>query len=142
MLQLDSGVFGFDRCKGTTLYDDQTDEKSVTPTDPYKAYMVAPIMKGGFKYIGMGLVYKPAVVRPGHIAKCKMFLDSFFSSCGDLPDTEAQEIYLLRKCRGVGPLSCSLPTWACLNFITPNPGVRNPQIHPDAPVYHSSTLTF
>ena len=107
MLQLDSGVFGFDRCKGTTMYNDQTDEKSVTSADPYQAYVVAPIMKGGFKYDGMGLVCKPAIVRPGHIAKCKMFLDSFFSSCGDLPDIEAQEIYLLRKCRGLA-LSATL----------------------------------
>ena len=99
MLQLDSGVFGLDRCKDTSLYDNQTDEKSVTSTDPYQAYVVAPIMKGGFKYISMGLMYKPAIVRLGHIAKCKMFLDSFFSSCGDLPDIEAQEIYLLWKCR-------------------------------------------
>ena len=142
MLQLHSGVFRFDRHKGMTLYDDQTDEKSVTSTDPYQAYMVAPIVKGGFKYISMGLVYKPAIVRPGCTAKCKMFLDSFFSSCGDLPDMEAWEIYLLRKCRGVGPLSHPLPTWAHLNFIIPNPGVRNPQIHPVTPVYDSSSLTF
>ena len=125
-----------------TLYDDQTDEKSATSTDPYQAYVAAPIVKGGFKYIRVGLMYKPAIVRLGCIAKCKMFLDSFFSSCGDLPDIEAQEIYLLRKCRGVSPLSHLLPTWACLNFITPNPGVRNPQIHPDTPVYHSFSLTF
>ena len=104
------------RCKGTTLYDDQADEMSVASANPYR-----------FKYVGMGLIYKPAIVRPGHIAKCKMFLDSFFSSCGDLPDVEAQEIYLLKKCRGVGPLSCLLPTWACLDFVTLNPGVRNSQ---------------
>ena len=64
MLQLDSGVFGFNRCKGTTLYNDQTDEKSVTSTNPYQAYMVVPIMKGGFKYISMSLMYKLAIVRP------------------------------------------------------------------------------
>ena len=122
--------------------DDQTDERSVTPTDPYQAYVVAPIVKGRFKYVSGGLMYKPAIVRLGCIAKCKMFLDSFFSSCGDLPDIEAWEIYLLRKCRGVSPLSHPLPTCACLNFVTPNPGVRNPQICPDAPVYHSSSLTF
>ena len=115
---------------------------SVTSTDPYQAYVVAPIMKGGFKYIGVGLMYKPVTVRLGIIAKCKMFLDSFFSSCGDLPDIEAQEIYFLRKCRGVSPISHPLPTWACLDFMTPNPGVRNPQICPDTPVYHSSSLTF
>ena len=125
-----------------TLYDDQADEKGATSTDPIQAYVVAPIVKGGFKYIRVGLMYKPAIVRLGCIAKCKMFLDSFFSSCGDLPDIEAQEIYLLRKCRGVSPLSHLLPTWACLNFITPNPGVRNPQIHPDTPVYHSFSMTF
>ena len=71
-----------------------------------------------------------------------MFLDSFFCSCGDFPDIEAREIYLLRKHRGVSPLSHPLPTWACLDFVTPNPGVRNPQICPDTPVYHSSSLTF
>ena len=142
LLQLDSGVSGFNRCKGTILYDGQADEMSVASTNPYQVYVVAPIMKGGFKYIGMGLIYKPAIVRPGNIAKCKMFLDFFFSSCGDLPDVEAQEIYLQSKCRGVSPLSCPLPTWACLDFVTPNPGVRNPQISPSTPVYHSSSLTF
>ena len=46
--QLDTDVFGFDRCKGTTLFDDQTDVKSEASTDPYQAYMIAPIVKGGF----------------------------------------------------------------------------------------------
>ena len=66
--QLDSGVFGFDKCKGH-LFDDQTDEKSVASNDPYQAYVITPIVKGGFHYIGVGLVYKPASISSGHIAK-------------------------------------------------------------------------
>ena len=89
--QLDSGVFGFDKCKGHLF--DQTDEKSVASNDPYQAYVIAPIVKGGFHYVGIGLVYKPASISSGRIAKCKMFLDSFFSLCGDLPDMEAHEVY-------------------------------------------------
>ena len=104
MNQLDSGVFGFDKCKGH-LFDDQTDEKSVASNDPFKAYMIAPIIKSGFHYVGIGLVYKPALISSGHIAKCKMFLDSFFLLCGDLPDVEANKVYLLRKHQGVSPLS-------------------------------------
>ena len=46
--QLDSGMFGFDRYKGMALFDDQTDVKSVASTDPYQAYMIAPIIKGRF----------------------------------------------------------------------------------------------
>ena len=81
--QMDSGVFGFDRCKGMTLFDDQTDVKSVASTDPYQAYVIAPIVKGRFRYVGMDLVFKPATIGAGCITKCKMFLNSFFSSCGD-----------------------------------------------------------
>ena len=103
--QLDSSMFGFDRCKGTTLFDDQMDVRSVASTDPYQAYVIAPIIKGGFWYVGVGLVFKPAAIAAGHITKCKIFLNSFFSSCGDLPDMEPREVYLLRKCWGVGPLS-------------------------------------
>ena len=140
--QLDSGMFGFDRCKGKTLFDDQTDVKSVASTDPYQAYMIAPIVKGQFQYVSVGLVFKPATIGAGHIAKCKMFLNLFFSSCGDLPDMEPREVYLLMKCQGVGPLSRPLPTWTCLDLLTPNPGIRDPQVNPGTPVYHSSSLTF
>ena len=77
MNQLDSGVFGFNKCKGTSLFDDQTDGKSVASNDPYQAFVITPIVKGGFHYVDVGLVYKPATISAGHIAKCKMFLDSF-----------------------------------------------------------------
>ena len=103
--QLVSGVFGLDRCKGTALFDDQMDLKSAASTDPYQAYVIAPIIKGRFQYVGVGLVFKPATISAGCITKCKMFLNSFFSSCSDLPDMEPREVYLLRKCQGVGPLS-------------------------------------
>ena len=104
--QLDRGMFGFDRCKGMTLYDDQTDVKSVTSTDLYQEYMTAPIVKGRFWYVGVGLIFKPATMGAGHIAKCKMFLNLFFSSCGGLPDMEP-----MRKCQHVGPLSQPLSAW-------------------------------
>ena len=103
--QLDSGMFGFDRCKGTALFDNQMDVKSVASTDPYQAYVIVSIIKGGFQYVGVGLVFKPATIGASCIAKCKMFLNSFFSSCGDLPNVEPREVYLLKKCEGVGPLS-------------------------------------
>ena len=121
--QLDSSMFGFDRCKGMTLFDDQTDVKSVASTDPYQAYVIAPIVKSRFWYVGVGLVFKPATIGAGHIAKCKMFLDSFFSLCGDLPSVEPREVYLLKKHQGVGPLSRPCPTWTCLDLLTPNPGI-------------------
>ena len=110
--------------------------------DPYQAYVIVPIVKGGFRYIGVGLVYMPASISAGHIAKCKMFLDSFFSSCSDLPDVDACEVYLLKKCWGVSPLSGPLPTWTCLDLLTSNPGIRDPKVSPGTPVYHSSSLTF
>ena len=59
MNQLNSGVFGFDKCKGTDLFDDQTDEKCVASNDPYQAYVITSIGKGRFHYVGVGLVYKP-----------------------------------------------------------------------------------
>ena len=71
--QLDSGLFGFDRCKGTALCNGQMDVKSVASTDPYQAYMIAPIIKGRFWYVGVGLVFKLATI--GCITKCKMFLN-------------------------------------------------------------------
>ena len=58
--QLDSGVFGFNKCKGTSLFDDQSDGKSVASNNPYQAYVIAPIVKDGFCNVGMGLVYKSA----------------------------------------------------------------------------------
>ena len=102
--QLDSGMFGFDRCKGMSLFSDQTDVKSVVSTDTYQAYVIAPIVKGGLQYVGVGLVFKPATIGTGHITMCKMFLDLFLL-CGDLPDMEPRVVYLLTKCWGVGPLS-------------------------------------
>ena len=69
--QLDSGVFGFDRCKGTALFDDQTDVKNVASTDPYQAYVIAPIIKDGFLYVGIGLVFKPATIGAGCIASVR-----------------------------------------------------------------------
>ena len=101
MNQLDSGVFGFDKCRGTG----QTDGKSVASNYPCQASVIAPIVKDGFCYVCVGLMYKPASISASCIAKCKMFLDSFFSSCGDLPDVDACEVYLLRKCQTFGPLS-------------------------------------
>ena len=112
--QFDSGVFGFDKCKGTSLFGDPTDGRSVASNDPYQAYIIAPIVKGRFHYIGVSLVYKPASIGAGHIAKCKMFLNSFFSSFGDLPHMDASEVYLLRKCQGIGPLSRALPMFSSL----------------------------
>ena len=135
-------MFGFDRCKGMALFDDQTDVKSVASTDPYQAYVIAHILKGGFQYVDKGLVFKPATIGAGRITKCKMFLNLFSSSGGDLPDVEPREVYLLRKCQGIGPLSQPLPTWTCLDLLTPNPGIWDPQITPGMPVYHSSSLTF
>ena len=90
----------------------------------------------------MSLVYKPASTSASCIAKCKMFLDSFFSLCGDLPDMDAHEVYLLRKHWGVNPFSQPLPTWTCLDLLTPNPGIQDPKVSPGTPVYHSSSLTF
>ena len=103
--ELGSGMFGFDRCKGTSLFDDQIEVRGMVSTDPYQAYVITPIIKGGFQYVGVGLVFKLATIAAGHITKCKMFLNSFFSLCGDLPDVEPREVYLLRKCWGVGPLN-------------------------------------
>ena len=62
-------------------------------------------------------------INAGLITKCKMYLNSFFSSCGDLPDVEPRGVYLLRKRRGVDPLSRPLATWTCLDLLTPNPGI-------------------
>ena len=55
MNQLDSGVFGFDKCKGH-LFDDQTDEKSVASNDPHQAHVITPTGIGGFHYVCIGLV--------------------------------------------------------------------------------------
>ena len=121
--QLDSDVFGFNKCKGTGLFDNQTDGKSVASSNPYQAYVITPIVKCGFHYVGVGLVYKPASISAGHIAKCKMFLDSFFSLCGDLPDVGAHKVYLLRKYQDVSPLSQPRPTWTCLDLLTTHPGI-------------------
>ena len=59
-------------------------EVGVASTDYHQAYIIVPIVKGGFHYVGVSLVYKPASVKAGRVDKCKKFLSSFFVLCGDL----------------------------------------------------------
>ena len=42
--------------------------------DMYQMYIVAPMVKAGMTYIGVGLVYKPHFLYAGNVKRCTTFL--------------------------------------------------------------------
>ena len=49
--------------------------------DTYQMYIVAPMVKAGMTYIGVGLIYTPHGLFAGCIEKCTMFLRTSFNRC-------------------------------------------------------------
>ena len=91
--------------------------------DMYQMYIVAPMVKAGMTYIGVGLIYKPHGLFAGGIKRCAMFLRTFFNRCESEIDVALSQAYFLQKRRGVSPLCCPMPTWICVDSIILCPGV-------------------
>ena len=88
-------------------------------------YIVAPMVKAGMTYIGVGLIYKPHGLFAGDVKRCTTFLRTFFNRCESEIDVAPSQAYFLQKRRGVSPLCCPMPTWICVNSIIPCPGMIN-----------------
>ena len=91
--------------------------------DMYQMYIVAPMVKGGMHYIGVGLIYKTHGLFDGNIERCATFLRTFFDRCESEIDVAPSQAYFLQKRRAVGPLCHLMPSWICVNTIIPCPGV-------------------
>ena len=90
----------------------------------YQMYIVAPMVKGGIHYIGVGLIYKPYGLFAGNIERCATFLRTFFDRCESGIDVAPSQAYFLRKRRGVGL------------FVIPCQGADSIGVH------SSQTITF
>ena len=47
----------------------------------YQMYIVAPMVKAGMTYIGVGLIYKPYGLFAWNVKRCITFLRTFFNRC-------------------------------------------------------------
>ena len=99
----------------------------------YQMYIVAPMVKAGMTYVGVGLIYKPHGLFAGDVKRCTT--DSEI-------DVAPSQAYFLQKRRGVGPLCHLMPTWICVNSIFPCPGVIDKEGADTAGVHSSQTITF
>ena len=110
--------------------------------DMYQMYIVAPMVKAGMTYIGVGLICKPHGLFTGGIKRCATFLRTFFNRCESRIDVASSQAYFLQKRRGVGPLCHPMPTWICVDSITPCPGVINKEGADTVDIHSSQTITF
>ena len=108
----------------------------------YQMYIVAPMVKAGMTYVGVGLVYKPLGLFAGNVERCATFLRTFFDRCESEIDVAPSQAYFLQKRRGVGPLCHPMPTWICVNSIIPCPGVIDKEGADIVGVHSSQTITF
>ena len=107
----------------------------------YQMYIVVPMVKAGMTYVRVGFIYKPHGVFAGDVKRCTTFLRTFFNRCESEIDVAPRQTYFLQKRRGVGPLCHPMPTWICVNFIVPCPGVINKGAD-TVGVHSSQTVTF
>ena len=63
--------------------------------DMYQMYIVAPMVKAGMTYIGVGLIYKPHGLFAGGIKRCATFLRTFFDRCESEIDMALSQAYFL-----------------------------------------------
>ena len=110
--------------------------------DMYQMYIVAPMVKAGMTYIGVGLIHKPHGLFAGDVERCTTFLRAFFDRCESEINVAPSQAYFFQKRRGVGPLCQPMPTWICVNFIIPCPGVIDKEGANTVGVHLSQTITF
>ena len=110
--------------------------------DMYQMYIVAPMVKAGMTYIGVGLIYKPHGLFAGGVERCATFLRTFFDRCKSEVNVAPSQAYFLQNRRGVGPLCYLMPTWICVDSIIPFPGVINKEGADMVGIHSSQTITF
>ena len=110
--------------------------------DMYQMYIVAPMVKAGMTYIGVGLGYKPHGLFAGGTVRCAMFLRTFFDRCESEVDVAPSQAYFLQKRRGVCLLCHPMPTWICIDSIISCPGVIDKEGADTVGVHSSQTITF
>ena len=108
----------------------------------YQVYIVAPMVKAGMTYDGVGLIYKPHGLFAGGIERCATFLRTFINRCESEIHIAPSQAYFLQKRRGVGPLCCHMPTWICVDSITLCPGVIDKEGADTVGIHLSQTITF
>ena len=89
----------------------------------YPMYIVAPMVKAGMTYVGVGLIYKPHGLFAGDVARSATFLRTFFDRC------ESE-------------INVPMPTWICVDSIIPCPGVIDKEGADAVGVHSSQTITF
>ena len=107
LAQYDSGIFLSHLTDGGYGFD-ATGSPGI---DMYQMYIVAPMVKGGMHYIGVGVIYKPHGLFAGNVKRCVTFLRTFFDKCESEINVAPSQAYFLCKRRGVGPLCCPMPSW-------------------------------
>ena len=110
--------------------------------DMYQMYIVAPMVKAGMTYVGVGLIYKPHGLFARGIERCTLFLRTFFDRCESEINVAPSQAYFLQKRRGVGPLCHPMPTWICVDSIIPCPGVIDKEGADTFGVHSSQMITF
>ena len=105
-------------------------------------YLVAPMVKVGMTYVGVGLIYKPHGLFAGGVKRCATFLRTFFNRCESEINVAPSQAYFLQKRRGVGPLCHPMPTWICVDSIVLCPGVINKEGADMVGVQSSQMITF
>ena len=105
-------------------------------------YVVVPMIQGGIPYVGVGLIYRSPSLYVGTNKDCPIFLKAFFACCESSIDITPSQAFFLRKRRELGPLCHPMPSWICVNTVTPCPGVIDPEGAQACAIHSSQTLTF
>ena len=108
----------------------------------YQMYIVAPMVKAGITYIGVGLIDKPHGLFAGNVKRCTTFLRTFINRCESEINVAPSQAYCLQKRRGVGPLCHHMVSWISVNSIIPCPGVIDKEGADTVGVHSSQTITF
>ena len=110
--------------------------------DIYQMYAVVPMIQGGIPYIRVGLIYQSPSLYVGTNEDCTIFLKAFFTHCESSIDVAPSQAFCLRKRRELGPLCHPMPSWICVDTVTPCPGVIDPKEAQAHAIHSSQTLTF
>ena len=90
----------------------------------------------------LGLFIDPLPSYVGTNEDCTIFLKAFFAHCESSIDVAPSQAFFLRKRRELGPLCHRMPSWICVNTVTPCSGVINPEGAQAHTIHSSQTLTF
>ena len=110
--------------------------------DIYQMYVVVPMIQGGIPYVRVGLIHRSPSFYVGTNEDCTIFLKAYFTHCESNIDVTPSQAFFLRKRRELGPFCHPMPSWICVNTVTPCPGVIDPEGAQALAIHSSQTLTF